>query len=183
MVVTGQKFSGSAVFGANFSQIDGDFLHGFRKIGITAGGRIGYLFNKNMTGNIEFLYSERGSAIKLFEKNPQNKYTLRYIEIPFVFSIHDWWQEDKKYFKARLDAGFSYANLFQLEVPDLVDSEEFKNHDVSYLIGFGLQFTKHIGLGVRYTRSVYDMLDYTLDDGKELKFRGYFVSTRLEYVF
>jgi len=178
----GQKFTGKALLGVNLSQIDGDYLHGFRKTGLTAGGRIGYNFGKNKSANLEFLYSERGSAVKLFEKNPANKYTLRYIEIPLVFSIHDWWQEDKKYYKARLDAGFSYGTLFQLEVP-IVDPEEFKSHDVSYLIGFGLQFTKQIGLGVRYTRSMFDMLDYTLDDGRHIQFRGYFISTRLEYQF
>lgn len=180
--VKAQKFSGRALLGANFSQIDGDFLHGFRKIGLTAGGRIGYYIQKNKSVNIEFLYSERGSAVKLFESNPANKYTLRYLEIPLIFSIHDWWQEEKKYYIARADLGFSYGALFQLEVP-IVDPDEFSKHDLSFIIGAGLQFTKNLGMSVRYTRSLFDMLDYTLDDGRNIKFRGYFVSSRLEFEF
>lgn len=180
--VQAQKFSGSALLGANFSQIDGDYLHGFRKIGLTAGGRIGYFIRKNKSVNFEFLYSERGSAVKLFESNPANKYTLRYLELPLIFTIHDWWQEEKKYYIARVDLGFSYGALFQLEVP-IVDPDEFSKHDVSYILGVGLHFTKNLGMSVRYTRSLFDMLDYTLDDGRNIQFRGYFISSRLEYAF
>lgn len=179
----GQKFTGSAVFGANLAQIDGDFLYGFNKTGITGGAKLGYGIDKNKYINLEFLYSERGSAVKLFETNPANRYTLRYLEIPVIFSIHDWYQEKKNYHVVRADFGFSYGALFQLEIPPVVNEEDFRSHDVSFILGAAIQFTKNIGLSVRYTRSLFDMLQTTLDDGREIKFRGYFITTRMEYRF
>ncbi|MFZ1703897.1 MAG: outer membrane beta-barrel protein [Saprospiraceae bacterium] len=178
----GQNFKGSALLGFNLAQIDGDYLYGFRKIGWSAGGKISYGISKNKFMNLEFLYSERGSSVKLFEKSPDNKYTLRYIEIPVLFSIHDWYQEDKKYYIVRAEVGLSYGALFQLVVP-IVDENEFKPHDLSYVIGLGFQFTKNISLATRYTRSMFDMLDYTLPDGRDIVFRGYFITTRIEYQF
>lgn len=182
--LSAQKFSGSAILGANLAQIDGDYLYGFKKVGLSAGAKIGYSLSSNKNINLEFLYSERGSAVKLFESNPANKYTLRYIEIPVLFSIYDWLQKEKKYHIVRADLGFSYGALFQLQVP-IVDENEFKTHDVSYIVGAGIQFTKHIGLSIRYTRSLFDMLDYTLPepDGRNIKFRGYFITSRMEYKF
>jgi opacity protein-like surface antigen len=180
-----QNFRASAVVGANMAQIDGDFLYGFKKIGLTAGGRVSYPVSKNMFLNLEFLYSERGSSVSFFEKNDSNKYTLRYLEIPLIFSIHDWYNEEKKYYIVRAEAGFSYGGLFQLKVPPVVDETQFMKNDFSYILGLGLQFTKNIGMSLRYTRSLHDMLDYNLPepDGRNLTFRGYFITGRLEYTF
>lgn len=179
----GQKFTGSAVLGVNLAQIDGDFLYGFHKIGLTGGAKIGYSMDKNKYLNLEFLYSERGSAVKLFETNPDKRYTLRYLEIPVIFSIHDWYRDKKDYHVVRADVGLSYGALFQLEVPPVVNEEDFRSHDISYVLGAAVQFTKNIGLSVRYTRSFFDMLQTTLDDGREINFRGYFITTRMEYRF
>ena len=75
--------------------------------------------------------------------------------------------------------------LFQLKVPPVVDENQFKKNDISYILGLGFQFTKNIGLSLRYTRSINDMLDYNLPepDGRNLRFRGYFITGRLEYSF
>ncbi|MBK6564973.1 MAG: PorT family protein [Saprospiraceae bacterium] len=180
-----QSFKASVVAGANMAQIDGDFLYGFKKTGLTAGGRISYPVTKNMFLNLELLYSERGSSVSYFEKNDSNKYSLRYLEIPLIFSIHDWFHEEKKYYIVRAEAGFSYGALFQLKVPPVVDENQFKKNDFSYILGLGFQFTKNIGLSLRYTRSINDMLDYNLPepDGRNLRFRGYFITGRLEYSF
>lgn len=180
--VSGQAFKATAVVGANLSQIDGDNEYGYRKIGLSAGGKIGYGIDKNKFVNLEFLYSERGSSTTLFASEPESKIVLRYIEVPLIFSIHDWFKEEKKYHVVRADLGFSYGNLFQLETP-IGDPEAFRNHDFSYILGAGFQFSKHIGLSVRYTRSFNKMLDYTDVDGKQITFRGYFLTTRMEYQF
>lgn len=180
--VMGQAFKASAIIGANMSQIDGDNEYGYRKIGLSAGGKIGYGIDKNKFVNLEFLYSERGSSTTFFASNPESKIVLRYIEVPLIFSIHDWFKEEKKYHVVRADVGFSYGNLFQLETP-IGDPEAFRNHDFSYILGAGFQFSKRIGLSVRYTRSFNKMLDYTDVDGKQITFKGYFLTTRMEYQF
>ncbi|MBK8622734.1 MAG: outer membrane beta-barrel protein [Saprospiraceae bacterium] len=180
--ISGQAFKASAIVGANLSQIDGDNEYGFRKIGLTAGGKIGYGIDKNKFVNLEFLYSERGSSTTLFASEPESKIVLRYIEVPIIFSIHDWYKEEKKYHVVRADLGFSYGNLFQLETP-IGDPEAFRNHDFSYILGAGFQFSKRIGLCIRYTRSLNKMLDYTDVDGKNITFEGYFLTTRMEYQF
>ena len=68
-----QKFKASLILGTNISQIDGDSLYGFKKLGLTTGGRLSYTNNKTFDLALEMLYSQRGSSVKLFSKQANEK--------------------------------------------------------------------------------------------------------------
>ncbi|MBL0099049.1 MAG: hypothetical protein IPP49_02535 [Saprospiraceae bacterium] len=59
--MSAQRFKAAAIVGANASQIDGDNLYGFNKLGVSAGGRLSYVNNKSLDFAMEMLISQRVS--------------------------------------------------------------------------------------------------------------------------
>jgi len=143
----GQRFSGTAIVGANVSQIDGDNLFGWDKIGINSGFRLGYGVGEKTNVAIEFLYSQRGSAPSISSGSDFGSIDLKYIEIPVLVEYNDWYIEDEDYYKVAVEGGLSYGNLFSVSssnnfVP--ANIEGYKTHDLSYTLGARYSFTKRI---------------------------------------
>lgn len=174
-----QRFKAMGVFGANTAQIDGDTLYGFKKLGITAGARLSYSNEKVWDIALEMLYSQRGSSENLFNTNKGRNINLNFIEWPLIFSIRDWYQESEKYYKVRAEAGLSYGYLFGAEANGYDVSEVLK-HDVSWLLAAGLNFTKRLGISMRYTSSFSNLYDGPRND---IRYKSYFLTFRTEYQF
>ena len=111
--VQAQRFSAGLVAGLNASQIDGDELAGFDKVGLTGGIKTTMEFESVWRMNMEFLYSERGSRPDIFnpEYDPDIEISLKYIEIPVYISLGGWWQEEGEYYKVSAQASLSYGRL------------------------------------------------------------------------
>jgi len=56
-----QTFQASVLLGTNFSQIDGDELQGFHKVGLNGGIRVVAKLNDRWRIGPEILYSQRGA--------------------------------------------------------------------------------------------------------------------------
>lgn len=173
-----QRFKAAALAGINLSQIDGDNLYGFNKLGVTAGGRLSYANSKSVDLALEMLYSQRGSAVRVFNNNPGDKISLNYLELPLVVSLRDWYVTSGDYYKVRVDGGFSYAYLFGADASGF-NEDYFRKHDVSWLLGAGIRFTKFWGLSLRYTSSFYNMYKDPSSPASSLK--GYFITLRSEF--
>lgn len=75
-----QTFKGGLVAGANFTQIDGDAIAGYTKIGINAGFMSDIAINDRWSIALELLYSQKGSA---------SSYKLTsYFGLPFQIKLH-----------------------------------------------------------------------------------------------
>ncbi|MEM9545508.1 MAG: outer membrane beta-barrel protein, partial [Bacteroidota bacterium] len=174
-----QRFKGSAVFGLNFSQIDGDDLAGFSKLGWTGGFKLAYPLKKNVDLNIEMLYSQRGSTAGFGFGGGNNNFTdLKYIELPVYVNIMDWLIEDESYYKAKAHAGLMYAYLFDVNsVSGLLsdDIDNYERHNVGYVLGVDYAFNSKLGLTVRYTRAFNSIY--------VVRAINYFVTVRTEYTF
>lgn len=175
-----QRFKAAAIIGANASQIDGDNLYGFNKLGISAGGRLSYTNDNQLDLALEMLYSQRGSAVKIFNNSEGDKISLNYVEIPVVLGIRDWYNQEGGYYKVRADAGISYAYLFSADAVGFKE-EYFNKHDVSWLLGAGINFTPMWGISLRYTSSLFKMYKEPSADRSTLK--GYFLTLRSEINF
>ncbi len=152
-----QKFSGTAIVGANVSQIDGDNLFGWDKIGINGGMRLGYTIANKTNLAIEFLYSQRGSAPSIASGSSFGSIDLKYIEIPVLVEYNDWYLEDEDYYKIGAEAGFSYGNLFSVTSSNAVNPvglDGYKKNDISFTIGARYSFTKNIAGVFRYSQSI-----------------------------
>ena len=174
-----QRFSGSAVFGLNLSQIDGDELAGFSKLGLTGGFKLAYPLKENSDLNIEMLYSQRGSNDGFgFGSSGVNYIDLKYIELPVYVNIKDWFMEEDDYYKVKAHAGLSYGFLFDVDSSNGLlnsDIDNYKRHNISYILGVDYAFNSKIGLSARYTRSFNSIyIERAI---------SYFLTFRTEYYF
>ena len=174
-----QRFKGSAVFGLNFSQIDGDQLAGFSKLGWTGGFKLAYPLKEVVDLNFEMLYSQRGSTSGFgFGSNNDIFTDLKYVELPVYLNVKDWLIEDGNYHKVKAHAGLSYGYLFNVNSVNglLSDSiDNYKRHSISYIVGVDYAFNSKFGLTVRYTRGFNSLY--------VVRAIGYFVTVRTEYFF
>lgn len=183
--LSSQGFNAAMIGGFNASQIDGDDLAGFNKLGLHGGMKVGYFIKPKLDLSTELLLSQRGSSSQISIGNPVEQIFihLNYLEIPVMIAFHDW-LFDESYYKVRADVGLSYGNLFNASsknsfFDDNVDA--FRTHDVSFLVGIGYRFNRRIGVNMRYTRSVIPIFENPSQLVRALY--GYFVTFRLEYHF
>ncbi len=177
-----QKFNGGLIFGFNASQIDGDQLAGYHKLGFNTGLGVSYGLENNWLVNVDFLFSQRGSRSRYIESVPVRSLTLNYIELPVYASYQDWYIKDENYYKIQGIAGLSFGRLFSvkngLDDPD-IGGENFLKNDIGFLLGAKFFFNKHWGINGRYTRSISRMYKAPNDGTKSLL--GYFLNFGLIY--
>ena len=164
--LSAQRFNAGFVLGVNASQIDGDRAAGYNKLGISAGVRATTYLTDKADLSFDILYSQRGSQseFNLGSNFIPFKIKVNYIEVPILFNYKDWLVEDDdnvSYYKITISGGVAYSRLFQTEIDDgapassLVPLQDFfKKNDVSIVIGAAFNITEHIGVMVRWTRSV-----------------------------
>jgi len=192
--VSAQRFSAGLIGGLNASQIDGDMLAGFDKVGLTGGIVTVIEFDSPFKLNTEFLYSERGSRPDIFtpEYDPDINISLKYIEIPVYVSLGDWWQEEDKYYKVSAHAGLSYGRLLDAQTTDYFHSADesydqlvqyFNENDLSWLFGISYRFSKRWGVTGRYSRGITLLLDPDKHDLAADALRSYWMTIRFEYYF
>lgn len=183
----GQTFKAYITSGINASQIDGDFEVGFNKIGYTGGIGIGLNINDESFVSTEFLFSQRGSKNARLDKasNITGDIHFNYIELPILYRLSDWYQEDESYHKVWLEGGLSVARLIAVnfkfdDQPSFLD--EIRTNDLSYILGGGLNVNKHIFVNVRYTRSFFPMYvaeSASINDAQ--RYLSYFLTLRVGY--
>jgi hypothetical protein len=183
-----------AVAGFNASQIRGDELAGFDKVGLTAGLRSTVELKGNAGLSVEMLYSERGSRPNIFGDvvDPDINVTLRYLDLPVYFTYADWEDAENGYDKAHAALGFSYGRLIEYSTFDHFNPEDksldvlsqyFNKNDISWLIGFGIRLSPHFAINARYTRSITLLLNAPKKDLQTNSLRVFFLSFRGEYIF
>jgi len=183
-VTHAQRFKGSAVLGINLAQIDGDDLVGFNKLGLTGGLKLDYPATKKIDVSLEMLYSERGSTGSIAQGIAAQSTTLRYIELPLVASIKDWYVEKGDYHKVSAHAGLSAGYLINVSTStnSFPGNDDVAQVDIGYVLGINYRFTRRVGLTIRYSRSFSNLLS-TDAMGSGPRAIGYFITGRSEYYF
>lgn len=147
-------FEGGFALGINASQVDGDLIAGFNKLGLNTGPVLDINFSQNWFLSMELLFTQKGSRSTLNDNLP---YTLRidmdYIEVPVLMNYND---------KQHLifQAGLAYGRLFKVQqiVDGIVEpnSGAFYNSELSYVLGgtFLIGKNRHFGANIRYQGSI-----------------------------
>src|SRR5688572_14807215 len=81
-------FKPALIIGMNATQVDGDDLAGYRKVGLNAGAAAYIRLPKNFSINFEILYSQKGaraSANQYILNSQDYKLVLDYVDIPIIF--------------------------------------------------------------------------------------------------
>lgn len=90
-----RKFTGGLILGGNATQVDGDYLNGYHKLGFNAGAIACVNFAKQFGVSLELLFSQKGSNSVTTRESPYfgtyfARYTisLNYAEMPLMFHYY-----------------------------------------------------------------------------------------------
>lgn len=142
----------AVIAGMNFSQIDGDGIAGFRKVGLNAGAAAYVDLTKGFNASFELLYSMRGAKSSTNETIRDGRklvLNLDYIEVPFMINYND---RDKAIF----GLGVVWNTLVRSTVaPDnLSEDVVFKRASLDFVGGVTFLIKKKYGINLRYTYSL-----------------------------
>ena len=152
--LSAQTFGGGFLAGASVSQLDGDELGGYHKMGVTAGAYTYTQLTKYVRAQLELRYTEKGS--KSTNKDPLYYHSrLNYIEAPLML----------KYLflkKFNADVGLAAGYLVKGTVDDGYGELEadFKPYELSLLIGIQYQVLDKVHVNVRLNYSVLPVGDH-----------------------
>jgi len=154
-----QLFRAGFVGGFNFTQIDGDDVAGFDKIGLNTGFlvEIGLDEYERWSAVMEILYSQKGSRSTITNFFIDFKISMDYAEIPLYIRYHDW--TGGLTFGAGALIGRSVKSKFVESGIDQTDSYfggEFppKKWELGFLVDVSYMFSPTFGLNFRYTNSI-----------------------------
>lgn len=193
-----QRFVGFAAAGANFSQIEGDDVHGFYKVGANAGLGISVALNRKETFHVsvELLYTQKGSKkgcspgyfdtltyspamfqnvdrTKPFNPKMKCKIGLDYVQIPIIFHY------EEHYSGCTFGLGFAWGRL--VRASEIYNgftrtinarSGDYKKSDWSVIADLNIRLYKNLNLNIRYEYSLVPIrqvnFEYMRNDGSSL---------------
>ncbi len=187
-----QNIRGEIITGFNLTQVDGDEVVGYKKIGAQLGaGAILPLGKSSWLISIETLFNQKGS----FEKYPVEKDTLplpyynlrlNYAEVPLLIYYND---KDQLTF----GAGVSYGRLTylkEIEHGKKIDWKKkigpYKKDDWNIIVNIRLRLYKGLHCDFRYSYSMSRIRTRTFINPSGTWSRGQFnnmLSFRVVYVF
>jgi len=183
-------FRAGMLLGFNAAQIDGDELRGFDKAGLSLGARFGLVFSPRTELSMDLLYSQRGSQSRPSRDNSTllNKYSLHYMEVPFLFHYKEWaavTTDETAFYRLEVAGGLAYSRLIRARMqgnPFEGREELLNQNDFSYILGFGFHASPVHSFHFRYT----DSINFLFDDLQALnvrRLRGYFLTLQYLYLF
>ena len=154
------RFRAAVVGGLNAAQIDGDDLAGYNKPGLRGGLRaITYLTPKSDLV-FDILYSERGSR-RLGDPNFggfDNIIRLQYIEVPVMYTIKDWLDEESDYYRVQAYGGLVFSRLFDSNVlnvdPFEEQQENFNQFSMGFTLGAAYNLSDNFSVGIHFNRNL-----------------------------
>lgn len=105
-----QNIKGGLIAGFNLTQVDGDQIYGFHKIGLNVGATAIVPVGKKFCATIETIYTQKGSYQSPNDTltSPPYKLILNYVEAPVFFS---YIEKDV----IKIGAGFSWGRLVDFQ--------------------------------------------------------------------
>ncbi|MCB0579001.1 MAG: PorT family protein [Phaeodactylibacter sp.] len=158
-----RRFEAGIVAGMNLSQVDGDDLTGFNKIGVNVGGRVDAILTQRWRLSLEMLYAQQGASRHKLD-NPASvfdKIRLNLVEAPVMVHFQDW--------KIQASAGVSYARVINAEIidftgEDATGSYPLKDNLYSIILGGTFFFQENLGINIQWSRWINNLL---ISDGNE----------------
>ena len=177
-VANAQTFKGGIIGGFNLSQIDGDELAGFNKIGINGGLYTSAVISERWQLSMELLFAQQGS-----KQNPNDAFYSRFdkihfnlVEVPIMINFIEW--------KFHVQGGFSYARLINKKIievngEDVSDATPIEENMYSLNLGVTYFSSDNLGFNFRWAKS----LDNVNADPGGNKYLNRSLSFRVLYLF
>lgn len=174
-----QTFQASVIGGMNISQIDGDDLFGFHKIGLNSGIRVVAVLNDRWRVGPEILFSQQGALRpnSSFNFSPFSRFQLNTLEVPLMVYYKDW--------RLTAEAGFSYQRLFSYEIDDFQGEDmtsqfTLKDNLVAFNAGVTFHVSENFGINFRWSKHVIDL---DINNAINTSLRGRTISLRALWIF
>ena len=196
--LSAQRFIGAVLGGMNISQVDGDEVYGYKRVGGQFGVAVILPIKKKWDVTLETIFNQKGAKQKpqyeYFDSASNYHYTgeydlrLNYVEIPVLAHYTDR-------NKFTFGAGFSYGRLVSSsetehggDVPPYSDTVAFSKNDYCVLVDLQVRVWKRLKFNVRYSysmvpireRTFYDLYYATYHNRKQY---NNMLTFRLVYVF
>jgi len=169
-----QRIQGAVIAGGNLSQVDGDEVFGFNKIGLNTGLAAMAPIGKNLQLSIEILYSQKGAYQGKQYKDVDSvgnvttgeyKLNLNFLEVPVLFMYND-----KDVIIGGV--GFSYARLVSIQEYEHGQREEtttlnggpYNRNDFNILADIRFRIYKKLKFNLRYSYSLVSMRTREFED-------------------
>ena len=160
-----QSFGGGIIVGASTSQVAGDLLGGFNKIGILAGAYTNLKVKENLKLQFEIIYIEKGSRNpNMRESNHPNyqkiEITLSYIEMPLTINLQ---QKENLGVELGIIPAFNIsATLNSADAKNIsVPNPQYKKYDLGVCAGINYHITDNIILNTRIRNSIIPIRPHT----------------------
>jgi len=155
--VDAQFIKGALIFGTNISQIDGDEVYGFKKIGFNIGASAIVPFSNKWAISIENIYSQKGAYQKpQYADSISGEYRIKlnYVEVPVL--VH---YTDKNIFT--VGAGLSWGRLVKVDewehgnkTNTSLSSGTYSQNDINILADLRFRIWKKLKFNIRYAYSI-----------------------------
>ena len=146
-----QNFGGGLIAGVSTSQVAGDRLGGFNKIGLLAGAYTNLKIKENLKLQFEIIYIEKGSRNPNIHKINIAEITLSYVEVPISINLQ---QKEN----LGVEVGILPAFLINAKMNDYFSEIEidpaFTKYDFGVFAGINYHITDNIILNTRISNSI-----------------------------
>lgn len=159
------KFRTGLTAGLATTQVHGDAIGGFNKLGFSGGLLVDVSGRGRLSGGFEMIYLQKGS------RKPANPdagdfttwgYTFHYIDVPVLLTYHF----DAFYVQAGIYGGFLIAGESVFDgSPFEIINPEMRRYDLGVAAGVGIDFTEHWAANLRYSNSVVPVRKAPDDEG------------------
>jgi hypothetical protein len=153
-----QIIKGAVMAGFNISQVDGDEVYGFHKIGLNIGAAAITPIGKHFDFTLEAIYNQKGSYQKpLYNDSLTGEYSLKlnYVEVPVLFHYND------KAGLVSFGLGFSWGRLTGVKeyehghqiLTTTLNNGPYSKNDFDALFDVSFRIWKRLRGDVRYAYS------------------------------
>jgi len=184
-----QRIKGAVIAGFNATQVDGDEVVGYSKLGFNVGAAAIIPFKKKWSISLENIFSQKGSHRgEIYADSLSGSYTLRlnYVEVPVL--VH---YTDKDIIT--VGTGFSWGRLVGakewehgIRQKTSPDHGPYDKNDFSWLADIRFRVWKRLKFNFRFSYSIAKIRTRIYDNGYSTWDRKQYnnvLSFRLLYIF
>jgi Outer membrane protein beta-barrel domain len=179
-------FKGGLSLGMNAAQINGDKSAGYNKFGLQGGVQVSIETSETKYWTTGISFSGRGSRTSASEVYNAWRIKLPYIEVPLLYNIKDWKDEEKGFYRVHAGAGLAYGRLFSPKAstfsPWFGKEDYFRKNNLSWIVEATAFKNKHFGVGFRYTRDIIRIFQKS-DVVNSAPLIGHFLTLKSVYIF
>jgi len=153
-IACGQSFKAAVLAGINSSQVSGDELSGFNKVGLFIGGSAILPVSEKSLVEMELLFIQKGSKTPTPKNGAANnfyKMSLNYLEVPLIYTFRP-----VKY--VSVHAGPTFGVLVGSKEEDnageLTGQIPFQKTELGIDGGLSVYFSEHLSLTMRLSTSL-----------------------------